>query len=1130
MKRNKTIIAVIALALVVCMVMPIISACAVNVTSIEMDATMSLNVGQTKMLSAIVLPNNAKDKTINWKSSDTSVATVDGNGNVKGIAEGTAKIRASAGGVSADCTVTVIDPTNQVVLVTGVTVSPSALRLETGKTSTLTATVSPSNATDKSIAWTSSNPEVATVSNEGVVLGLKAGTTTITVTTNAQYSTGGQSFTATAVVNVEGEDYTPPTIVNVTGVTLNRSTADLFVNDVLQLSATVLPEDATNKNVAWSSSNNQVAEVDEDGNVTAKAQGQAVITVTTEDGGKTATCTVNVTELGDDYVRVTGVSLSPSELTMTLGDAPYQLTATVQPANADNKNVTWSSNNTAVATVVDGVVTAVSGGTAVIGVKTSDGDFTAYCDVTVNYRAPSKVSISPTALTLITIGETALLTATVIPATASQQVNWSSDNEDVVTVSAEGVVKAIAVGSATITATTIDGSKTATCAVTVALGSDTLYVPKIGALENMSFIMGMDASSVISVENARKASGAPLYKNFAGEVEDVFKILKDNGITDIRIRIWNDPKDSNGNTYGGGNCDVANAVAIATRCAKYGLGVIVDFHYSDFWADPAKQKVPKAWSGKSTSAIAEAIYDYTKDSLEQIAATGVKITMVQVGNEINGGMAGATWSNAATVCNYINQGSKAVREVTGAVANGGAKVAVHFAAPGTANYSSFAQQLNSNNVDYDVFGSSYYSYYKSHGTLSNLASKLSEIKTKYNKEVMVLETYYLFTQDDYDKLGNTGLETSPAYTISVQGQANAVYDVIETVANIGGIGVCYWEGVWLAASANGTSTANRSLCKEYGCGWATSYASGYDSGANDGGTMVDNRAFWDSNTGMPNESLKVFALVRGGTAVEDTADVYELVEDFYTVGVGSITLPSTVSVTLKSGKSTVAAANWFVSNEELAEMIMKPGTYTIEGTTQYGGTCYFIVWVMNVSVLEDGSFEDQTGYPDSQKQVHTTMGAWKLDVLSKASANAGMYVMNQDDNARMGTNSFHFWDEGTVSFNLYQQVDMTKIGTNYGNYGASFEFQGAAGTNVVVYAYITLTYSDGSSQTFKGDEVNTMDGYGNWQRVTVSGVTIDSTVTAVTVGFSFYADAESGGAGPWGNVDNCQCYLEVNND
>ena len=140
--------------------------------------------------------------------------------------------------------------------------------------------------------------------------------------------------------------------------------------------------------------------------------------------------------------------------------------------------------------------------------------------------------------------------------------------------------------------------------------SDSLYVSKVDNLSE-DFIMGMDASSVISLENA-----GVKYYNYNGEEQDVFKTLAESGINYIRVRVWNDPYDDEGNGYGGGNCDINTALAIGKRATKYGMKLLVNFHYSDFWADPAKQMVPKAWKGMDIDTKADALYQYTKDSLE----------------------------------------------------------------------------------------------------------------------------------------------------------------------------------------------------------------------------------------------------------------------------------------------------------------------------------------------------------------------------------------------------------------------------------------------------------------------------------------------------------------------------------
>ena len=858
-------------------------------------------------------------------------------------------------------------------------------------------------------------------------------------------------------------------------------------------------------------------------------------------------CNINNGNNGDT-VAVTSVTLDSASLTLNIGET-RTLSAIVMPANATDKTEKWISSDSSVATVSNGVVTAVGAGTAAI--RLTVGGKSSICNVTV--IDPSKQTVFVTGVTLdkpsmqLEKGDVAKLTATITPADATyKSVTWTSSNSKVAAV-ANGTVYAIGRGTAilTVTAYREQGSSityTSSCVVTVTStesggeddpgnsSSSDLYVAKVSSLANRTqpFIMGMDASAVPSIEEARKASNSPLYKNFDGNEEDVFKIMADNGITDIRIRVWNNPNDTSDRTYGGGKCDVANAVAIAARCKEAGLGVIIDFHYSDFWADPAKQYLPKEWKSYSTTQVAQAIYDFTKDSLVKIQATGVTITMVQVGNEINPGMAGSKdWT---VVSNYINKGSQAVREVTGTVAQGGAKVAVHFTNPEKQGYKSIAQTLKNNSVDYDVFGTSYYPYW--HGTLTNLSSQLKQVHDSFGKEVMVLETSYAFTNNDADGLGNTGLDTI-TQPITVQGQSNAVRSVIETIAAFGdwGLGVCYWEGTWIAASSSTSWRVNQPLCETYGCGWATQYAHGYDSDAptsGSGGSMVDNQAFWDSETGMPLESLKVFKLVYTGQTGDIKADVLYDQEDYYTVGVGTITLPATVTVVLNNGSEQAVTAYWNYTAEQLEEYIHTVGTHTITGTTDYGGTCYFYAWVMNPNLLTAGSFEEDegvTGYGATDKFIQTDgLGGWTLQ-YTKATSDLQLYVSTDSNNARMGSQSFHFWDSGTVKFTLSQTLTAAQLG-DIGKFGGYIEIQGNFGANMDVHVYVTITYSNGQTKTIKGNSITGFEGWQKWQRTSISGVEIGSDVTKVEFGISVYAEVEEGTTGPWGNIDNAQFYFE----
>jgi len=255
--------------------------------------------------------------------------------------------------------------------------------------------------------------------------------------------------------------------ISVIGVSLNKSTIAIAVGANENLKATIAPTDATNKNVTWNSSDPAIATVDSSGNVVGLSSGSSDITVTSVDGGKTAICTVTVT---DPVVNVTGVSLNKIVTTMNIG-ANEILSATLTPVNATNKTVTWSSSNTAIATVdSNGNVKGIKAGNATIKVTTQDGSKTATCKVTVK-SAPivkvTKVSLNKKT-TSINVGANETLIPTVSPTTATNQnVTWKSSSTKIATVDSKGNVKGIKAGKVTITVTTVDGKKTAKCKVTI---------------------------------------------------------------------------------------------------------------------------------------------------------------------------------------------------------------------------------------------------------------------------------------------------------------------------------------------------------------------------------------------------------------------------------------------------------------------------------------------------------------------------------------------------------------------------------------------------------------------------------------------------------------------------------------
>ncbi|WP_302512358.1 glycosyl hydrolase 53 family protein [uncultured Ruminococcus sp.] len=384
----------------------------------------------------------------------------------------------------------------------------------------------------------------------------------------------------------------------------------------------------------------------------------------------------------------------------------------------------------------------------------------------------------------------------------------------------------------------------------VSAENDTVYFSQFDMNVNGGEpIRGVDISSILAVENA-----GVTFCNEYGRKQDIFRTLSEHGVNYIRVRVWNEPYDSRGNSYGGGNCDLYTAAEIGRRAAKYGMKLLVDIQYSDFWADPEKQTRPKYWIQHDHETLKGEIYKYTAWVLETISEAGGNIGMVQVGNETNCFFCGET--DMYKICDLFASGDQAIRDFDRSVL-----IAHHFANPSTGSYAWYAQVMDECNLDYDVFATSYYPYW--HGTTENLTAVLKEIADTYNKYVMVAETAYPYTSEDGDTFGNAVSEDSDSavfrYDISVEGQAQCLTDVFQAVANVGekGIGVFYWEPAWLGV--NGISWEEQSsLWKKYGSGWATDYAAEYDASVTSaGGSSYDNQALFDFE-GNSLKSLQVF--------------------------------------------------------------------------------------------------------------------------------------------------------------------------------------------------------------------------------------------------------------------------------
>jgi arabinogalactan endo-1,4-beta-galactosidase len=600
------------------------------------------------------------------------------------------------------------------------------------------------------------------------------------------------------------------------------------------------------------------------------------------------------------------------------------------------------------------------------------------------------------------------------------------------------------------------------------------------------FICGMDASSVLAEER----SGVRYY-GFDGEEQDVFLTFAQAGINMIRLRVWNDPYDGQGRGYGGGNNDLTAAAELGLRATNYGKGVCVDFHYSDFWADPGKQMVPLAWKDLEINDKADALYAFTRDALDQMKEAGVAVGMVQLGNETNGAMCGERYFER--LAKLWKAGGRAVRE-----AFPEALIAIHFANPERGDaYADYAHKLDTFKVDYDVFASSYYPYW--HGTLENLAIVLNNIAETYDKKVMVMETSYAYTGVDTDFSGNTISDESTTivkdYPFTIQGQANSVRNVVDTVAHVkNGIGVVYWEGAWITVGTNSWEE-NHEKWEKYGSGWASSYGGSYDpddAGKYYGGSAVDNQALFNPE-GYPLESLRIFNLVRYGNEVEPRADAIRDTVLMFDLK-GKIELPETVDAILTNNETVAVPVAWNVTDDEIAAMYAGGvKTYEISGLAE-GLPARALVSMVNFNYLKNSGFEDGVTEP------------WQVEDRGGADQ---IYVENKITDSLNGTYHMHFWSaaKNSVDFSLFQEVTDLPAGT----YSFTVSIMGGDAGDAEIFCYALVDGVEAGRTPMK------ITSYGSWDTQTVRGIEVKEGQT-VTVGVS--VKCAGAGSGAWGKIDD----------
>lgn len=710
---------------------------------------------------------------------------------------------------------------------------------------------------------------------------------------------------------------------------------------------------------------------------------------------------------------------------------------------------------------------------------------------------------------------------------------------------------------------------------------DEIQIEKVNGLnERTDFIKGVDISTYL----VETTSGVK-YKDQNGnyvEGKDFIRTFAQNGVNYIRLRVWNQPydTDSSGNKlyYGGGNNDIDMAVKICNLIKEYNdtyadtygeVKVLIDLHYSDFWADPDKQTTPKAWKDMAIDEKTTAVAEFTKDCLAKVEATGVTVGMLQIGNETNNGICGESYGtdNYLAIFRSGCDAVKAYNESKGYTTENGKwiKRVVHFTDPQSVGTSKAlylktgdlsakdATSLTDKGVDYDVYATSYYPYW--HGTTDNLNVMLDEIAKTCGCEVMVAETQYIYTNADYDGADNQAYEGKnninvSQWPVSVQGQANEIRDVINAVAQVGdckGIGMFYWEPAWLgvgnAYNEDGTTNesvlnSNKQKWNEFGSGWASDYAGTYDAQAEKwggGGTNNENASLFDFS-GNPLASLNVFKYVNYGAVAKkksfytakSLSDV--VVKMGYSKEQIKNQLAENIEYTYNDATTGHADIAWDENSLEKAEQEISStnaigNSYTITGTIDVDGTkqnisCNILV-DPSENLLVNGDFEKYAEEWDFSfaQESNILWSAIAEDGSVDVAANPrndsiGSIVFNTYSNVVGEDNTTEYY-----SGNVSQQVAVKEAGI----YEAKAFFEGLdkAGSNNGEAINLSVTGGNGTTEVSNAIK---LDGWKVWQCATVSNIVvtqdmIDFGKNTVTVSANVRIKKDV-----WGSIDDVYLY------
>lgn len=627
--------------------------------------------------------------------------------------------------------------------------------------------------------------------------------------------------------------------------------------------------------------------------------------------------------------------------------------------------------------------------------------------------------------------------------------------------------------------------------------SSLIVNPTEGKLRS-DFAYGVDASMIQKVEDL-----GGVYYNQDGKEQDVYQILSASGVNFFRLRLWNSPSDKYGRSYGGGENDVKQDIKMAKRAVAAGMNICLDFHYSDFWADPDHQILPKAWMSANKEDIPNLLETFTKDTLQQFKEAGIDVAAVQVGNEINNGMAGTygaiDWNSLDSSFAYVSSLLKAGIAGTKSVFPHAATIIHLSSGANKEEYATYFKQLAANDVQYDIIGASYYPHL--HGALSKLQANLNAITAQTGKPVMIMETSWGFTNEFVDGVTANEYdatdEDTGGYLTSEQAQATCVRDVVNVLSNVPdskGLGCFYWEPAWLPVSkvvdgktevSSWASARGQSYLYNGDDKHASSYTDGLATWCNQG---------WFSYTGKALASAAVYKDIKSGglnatteksTAARKTAYVAEINL------AASETLPTTGKVVTNLNAIRDASVTWDATQ---AAQCTKVGTYTVNGVLDGQYNIILTAKCIQNYVVDPG-FENQ-GETDILKDP------WFI--RNQDPADEKVVKLDRKSDTRSGETDLNWYHSSKdFSFNVYQTIRRLPAGT--------YDLQTylMAEKNATYQTKSLVFYLKTSSAEYTVDATDKCIGWSSgYQTIAIANITIAETMD-VEIGIRCSASARA---------------------